>query len=179
MAMRRTPLYGFMAKRKVLGCVLVLFLCFLPKIGFAARYSDHYIGLSTTLIKTDTLGLFQGEPILQDLSLDFEATYGPPFMKPFRFRAGVGFYEFTKISLIAGMEIPIFEELNDYQAKRWGVYLIPEVEIGFSRWDLALRCEVLIPLNAIGGLQIGFGINKNLHLLFSLSYSTGLYPLVK
>ncbi len=170
---------AFTAKRIVPGCVLVLLLFFFPRFTFGARYSEHYIGLSTTLIKTDTLAVFQGEPIFQDLSLGFEATYGPPFMKPFRFRAGVGFYEFTKIYFLAGMEIPLFERLNDYHAKKWGVYLIPEAEIGFSRWDLSLRCEVLIPVNALGGLQIGLGINKDLHLLLSFSYSTGLYPLVE
>ena len=170
---------GFMVKRIIPGCALVLLLFFLPRFAFAVRYSEHYIGLSTTFKKTDTLAAFQGEPIFQDLSLDFEATYGPPFMKPFRFRAGVGFFEFTKICVLAGMEIPLFERLNDYQAKKWGVYLIPEAAVGFSRWDLSLRCEVLIPVNALGGLQIGLGINKDLHLLFSLSYSTGLYPLVE
>ncbi|HNY81437.1 MAG TPA: hypothetical protein PK291_01915 [Thermotogota bacterium] len=116
---------------------------------------------------------------MQGLSLDFEATYGPPFMKPFRFRAGVGFYELTKICLLAGMEIPIFERMNDFRAKLWGVYLIPEVALGFSRWDASLRCEVLIPVNVLGGIQIGLGVNKDLKLLVSLSYSTGLYPLVK
>jgi len=168
-----------MGKRILLGCAVVYISICYSQIAFCASYSDHYIGLSATLKKSDVLGLFQGKPLLQELSLDFEATYGPPFMKPFRFRAGVGFYELTKICLLAGMEIPIFERMNDYRAKLWGVYLIPEVSLGFSRWDASLRCEVLIPVNVLGGIQIGLGVNKDLKLLFSLSYSTGLYPLVK
>ena len=65
------------------------------------------------------------------------------------------------------MEIPIFERC----ITRETVYDLKP--LFFSRY------AVLIPVNVLGGIQIGLGVNKDLKLLFSLSYSTGLHPLVK
>jgi hypothetical protein len=168
-----------MTKNVILYAILIIgFIMFADSV-FGMEYSEHYFGLSTTVKKYDMVSLFQGDPVLDGVSLDFSATYGPPFMNPFRFRAGFGFYDFKGLYLSAGMEIPLFERLNDYHAKKWGIYIIPEFEVSLSRWDAAIRFEVLIPINVLGGIQLGIGINRHINIIFSVSYSTGLYPLVK
>lgn len=167
-----------MKKRAGMLSLFFTGVLFLWGTGFAVEHSTHYFGLNTEFKKYDMVSLFQGDRFFESTAFDFTATYGPPFMTPFRFRAGVGFYDFQSFFFVAGMEIPIWENLNDFQAKRWGFYLVPEVEIGFTRWDVLVRCEALIPLSMIGGIQLGIGINRELKVVFSISYSAGLYPLV-
>lgn len=49
--------------------------------------------------------------------------------------------------------------------------------MGLDYVETAVKGKIFIPFSAVGGLQIGFGVNHNIEPLFSIAYSGGVYPL--
>ena len=156
-------------------CVFILF--FLIFHGFSARYSDDYFGFALEFQKANFIKDFDSDEFFDRNTISFIFTYGPSFSGPIRFRIGAGVYELSDYYLNGGMELKVFEFLNSVKGRFFGFYLNADLKIGFEYVEAAVKGEVFIPFSAVGGLQIGIGVNHNIEPLFSISYSGGVYPL--
>jgi len=158
---------------------LALLLTLIAVTATAVEYEDYFIGFSTELAVSSDLDV---EPFFPDSltvqSLSFAATYGPATLKPIRFRGGLGWFPSQPFRIFTGIEIPVFEHLNRSRARGFGVYLIGDIGVTLPLgWTADASLAVLIPTSALGGIRLGFGMNRNADLHFTFSTATGAYPI--
>jgi len=156
-------------------CVLLLF--FFALISLSAQYSDDYFGLSLEYQKSN-LGFFEENEWFNNYDISFVVTYGPSFSWPFRFRLGGGVHDLSDYYVNAGMELRVLEFLNTVKGRLFGVYINADLKMGLDYVDASIKGSFYIPFSAVGGLQIGLGINHNIQPSFVLAYTGGIYPLI-
>jgi len=157
-------------------CVLIIISC-LTFYGFAVQYSDNYFGLSLEYQKSNFIDEFQGMSFFNRNTISFIFTYGPSFSGPIRFRIGGGIHELSNYYLNGGVELKVLEFLNTVKGRFFGVYINADLKLGLDFVEAAIKGEIYIPFSAVGGLQVGIGLNHNIEPLFSIAYSGGIYPL--
>jgi hypothetical protein len=156
-------------------CVFILF--FLTFYGFAVQYSDDYFGLSLEFQKADFIKSFESKEYFKSDTISFIFTYGPSFSGPVRFQIGAGVHELSDYYLNGGIELRVLEFLNTVKGRIFGLYLNADLKMGLDYVETAVKGKIFIPFSAVGGLQIGLGVNHNIEPLFSIAYSGGVYPL--
>jgi hypothetical protein len=111
-------------------------------------------------------------------SVTFSGTFGPAITRPLRFRAGLGGFPSRPFVAFVGLELPLLERLNRSMARGFGVYLLGDmgitVPLGVTA-DAVLAFQ--LPASALGGLQLGVGINQEARLLMTAGWATGAYPI--
>jgi len=160
-------------KKTVCVIMLLVIACY----GFSAKYSEDFFGLAFEFQKTDFVREFEVEELFQRNTISFIFTYGPSFSGPIRFRLGGGVHELSDYYLNGGLELKVLEFLNTVKGRFFGLYLTTDLKMGLDYMEAAVKGEVFIPFSAVGGLQIGFGVNHHIEPLFSIAYSGGVYPL--
>ena len=160
------------------ACLGLLVVLFASGLG-AVELEEYFIGLSTEL--GASAGPFRDPGLAENLRVDhvsFVATYGPGSMRPLRLRSGLGWFPDRPFRVTAGLELPLFESLNRYNARMFGVYLL--TDLGFTipwDWEADAALTVLFPVSTIGGIRFGVGLTRRFDMLFSVGYATGLYPI--
>ncbi len=157
--------------------ICILIFTGLTLYGYAVQYSDNYYGLSFEYQKTDFLEEFQEKRFFDRNNISFIFTYGPSFSGPIRFRIGGGIHELSAYYLNGGVELKVLEFLNSVKGRFFGLYINADLKLGLDFVEAAIKGEVYIPFSAVGGLQVGIGLNHNVEPLFSIAYSGGVYPL--
>ncbi len=156
----------------------IIFLLFLYASFFAAQYSEDYFGLSLEYQKLDFIDGFQEKDCISQSNFNFLFTYGPSFSGPFRFRIGGGVHELSDYYLNGGIELKVLEFLNTVKGRIFGLYLNADLKLGLDYAEASIKGELFIPFSAVGGIQIGVGINHDIKPLFTIAYSGGVYPLI-
>jgi len=156
----------------------VILLLFLSVSIFSARYSEDYFGLSLEFQKMDFIEDFKNKSYFNQSNINFIFTYGPSFSGPLRFRIGGGIHDLSSYYLNGGLELKVLEFLNTVKGRFFGLYLIADLKLGMDYAQASLKSELFIPFSAVGGLQVGVGVNHNIEPLFSIAYSGGVYPLI-
>lgn len=159
--------------------ILVALGLITASLASAVEYEEYFIGFTTELAVSSDLAV---SPLVPDSlrvdAVSFSGTLGPASTSPFRFRAGLGWFPQRPFVLSAGVELPLYERLNRSRARSFGVYLLGDLGVtfplGFSG-DAVLAIQ--LPLSALGGLQIGVGVNSEARLLVSFASATGAYPI--
>jgi len=164
--------------------IKLLFLSFLLTIIISASalsftYSDDFFGINTGLTKLNPGTFFEEGKTFSGMEGRIFVTYGPKMTSPIRFRLGVGMKELISPYLIGGVELKMFEIINDFHAKSFGVYFILETQVSFSEIFFSGQLETFVPFSTLGGIQIGLGMRNDLSFSLSLSYSAGIFALQK
>ncbi len=138
-----------------------------------ASTENMFLGLSTEVKLSDTgSGSMEIEQI--DEVVAFELINKPVI----RFRAGAGYFPDQPFSFLAGFEIPVFERLSRFNTRMFGVYLISDVRFNVAEeYNTIFEPSVffLIPLNMIGGISFGIGMDTGSGVFIKVSYFSGGY----
>src|SRR6056297_1461423 len=157
-------------------CVLVLLVF---SVGvFSAQYNDDYFGLSLEFQKMDFIDDFKDKTYFIQNNINFIFTYGPSFSGPLRFRVGGGVHDLSDYYLNGGLELRVLEFLNTVKGRFFGLYLIADLKLGLDYAQASLKGELFIPFSAVGGIQLGVGVDHDIQPLFTIAYSGGIYPLI-
>ena len=145
----------------------------------AVEYHDYFVGFTTELAVSSDLRV---APLVPDSlsveSVSFSATWGPAATRPLRFRAGMGWFPSRPFVVFAGLELPLYERLNRSRARSFGLYLLGDLGITIPMgWSGDLVLAVQLPTSALGGLQLGLGVNQDRHLLITFNMATGAHPI--
>ncbi|MBN1242133.1 MAG: hypothetical protein JXA15_05420 [Spirochaetales bacterium] len=96
-----------------------------------------------------------------------------------RGRAGLSWWAERPFRVFAGTELALFERLNAYSAKAFGIYAQLD---GVASFDadgpvLSVRpsAKLLIPLSSVGGIAVGAGWDSKLGPLLHLDIMNGAY----
>ena len=145
----------------------------------ALDYHDYFVGFSTEFLVSSDADVSPFFPdSLTAESVSFAATYGPAAIRPLRFRAGIGWFPQRPFRLFGGIELPIYEALNRSRARLFGVYFLGDVGVMLPLgWTAEASLAILVPTNALGGIRLGVGVNRQADLLVTLSMATGAYPI--
>ena len=149
---------------------LTLMTLLIEPMGVAAlEYHDFFFGFSTETLVSSDLSV---TPIIPDSltleTISFAATYGPAPVSWLRPRAGLGWFPGCPLLMFAGLEIPIFELLNQARARMFGIYFIGNVGMTIPLdWRANARIAFQIPVMMLGGLRL------NLHRLAPFVRCTG------
>ncbi|MFW6262478.1 MAG: hypothetical protein ACOC34_00450 [Thermotogota bacterium] len=156
----------------------LLFMLVFSLSVFSAQYSDDYFGLSLEFQKIDFIDDFLDRNYFDQNNINFVFSYGPSFSSPVRFRMGIGVYDLSDYYLNGGLELKIFEFLNSVKGRFLGLYIIADLKLGLDYAQASLMGELFIHFSAVGGLQLGLGVNQDIQPLFTIAYSGGVYPLI-
>ncbi|HPF17093.1 MAG TPA: hypothetical protein P5107_00030 [Thermotogota bacterium] len=155
----------------------VLLLLFSVVISLSAQYSEDYFGLSLEYYQSN-LSFFGENEWFDDYDISFVVTYGPSFSGPFRFRLGGGVHDLSDYYVNAGIEFKVLEFLNAVKGRLFGLYINADLKMGLDYMDASIKGSMYIPFSAVGGLQIGLGINHNIQPSLIIAYTGGIYPLI-
>jgi len=147
--------------------------------AFSFTYSEDFFGINTGLTKLNPETFFEEGKTFSGMEGRIFVTYGPKLTSPIRFRLGVGMIELISPYLIGGVELKMFEIINDFHAKSFGVYFILGTEVSLSELFFSGQLEAFIPFSTLGGIQIGLGMRNDLSFSLSLYYSAGIFALQK
>lgn len=156
--------------------VFVLLLLFLTVFG--VNYSDDFFGIAMEFQKIDFISDISEGNYFTDNNVNLLFTYGPEFSGPIRFRIGVGAHDLSFFYVNGGLEFKLLELLNKLKGRIFGLYLTADIKMGFDYVEAAVKGEIFIPFSAIGGIQLGFGVNHDVDMIFSIAYTGGIYPLM-
>jgi|SRR6056297_3447381 len=157
-------------------CVMILL--FLTGSVFSAQYSENYYGLSLEFQKMNFIDDFKDKDYFKQSTINFIFTYGPSFSSPLRFRVGGGIHNLSDYYLNGGLELKVLEFLNTVKGRFFGLYLIADLKLGLDYAQASLKGELFIPFSAVGGIQLGVGVDHDIQPLFTIAYSGGIYPLI-
>ncbi len=160
---------------KKIGFVLVV-LVFFAVFDVYSYPDDMFLGLSTEVKMS---GLSDGGSGSTEIEQIDEVVTLEILKKPIiRLRTGAGYFPDQPFSFLAGFEIPVFERLSRYNTRMFGIYLISDVRFNVSE-EYSTVFEpsvfVLFPLNTIGGISFGIGMDTDSEVFIKLSYFSGGY----
>lgn len=161
---------------KKIVSVFVLLFFFLTIFGL--NHSEDFFGIAMEFQKIDFITDFSEGNYFKDNNLNLIFTYGPKFSGPIRFRIGAGSHDLSFFYVNGGVELRLLEFLNSLKGRLFGLYLIADLKMGIDYVEAALKGEIYIPISAIGGIQLGFGVNHDADMVLSIAYTGGIYPLI-
>lgn len=98
---------------------------------------------------------------------------------PIRGRLSVGWFPGHPFRLGAGVEVALFELLNGYHARGFGIYaFLDEILLVDKTATLAPRAMlgILLPITPTGGICVAAGVTKGWQPAITLTLMNGGYP---
>ncbi|HNX72798.1 MAG TPA: hypothetical protein PK759_01415 [Spirochaetales bacterium] len=173
-----------MLQLKKVFCVVILLVVISAvsaDSGGDGFWSDTFLGVSWDFGGSfvDKTVSFQDMQI-DDLSLFF--TYGRrtfTSLFPLRARLGIGWWKGQPWVASLGVEVPVYEQLSESQAKHFGVYLFGDGHFRFpvsgNRFSFEPSLRLLLPLTGAGGIAIGAGYDTALGPTWHVELMNGAY----
>ena len=173
---------------RIVLIVVVLLFVRVPNLS-AFVYSDTFFSLHTEIDisleeDTDTTDL----TVLESPRFDIDAyslilDFGPAsFPLDLRLRGGIGWFPKEPFRLIAGIELPLFERLNRFNAVAFGIYLAGDAVMEASADAAALSgrasLSLLLPAGSAGAILCGVSVNHRGEFSLILGTASGGYPVI-
>ena len=162
-------LTGYLRKLKMNKMVLILAtVLFIPGITYVFP-DTMFLGLSTEIQFSNLPDIKQIDEVVS-----FEIMKKPHV----RLRSGIGYFPNQPLSLLAGLEIPVFEQLSRFNTRKFGIYILSDLRFGIKpdcRTVFEPSVSLLLPVNMIGGISLGSGYDTDSNLFIKVSFFSGGY----